>query len=146
MKVLTILGARPQFIKASMVSREISRRPELEEIIIHTGQHFHENMSEIFFNQMGIKEPKYNLNINSLSHGAMTGRMLEKIETVLKDEHPDWGLVDAGVNRIYGADRNSILENYRNIVEKKYPTDQKAIYGDGNAAEMIVNTLMVYSS
>ena len=357
LKILTILGARPQFIKASMVSRELSRHPELEEIIVHTGQHFDENMSDIFFNQMGIREPKYNLDINSLGHGAMTGRMLEKIETVLKEEMPDWvlvygdtnstlagalaakklyirvahveaglrsfnmrmpeeinriltdrisdilfcptvqavqnlkkegftqfdsqivrcgdvmydaalyyaqmvkkpgielsekynlltlhrqentddldnlqsiitaineisreipivfpvhprtrqilaknnieladtvvaidpvgylemlyllkncrlvmtdsgglqkeayffrkfcltlrtetewvELVNAGVNRICGADRNSILGNYRNIVEKKFLTDQKAIYGDGNAAEMIVNTLMVYSS
>lgn len=88
MKIVTVLGARPQFIKASMVSLEISRYQDIEEIIVHTGQHFDKNMSDIFFQQMGIKEPKYYLNINSTSHGAMTGKMLEEIEKVLLFELP----------------------------------------------------------
>jgi UDP-GlcNAc3NAcA epimerase len=98
MKVITILGARPQFIKASALSREISKRDEVEEISIHTGQHFDANMSEIFFKEMGIPQPKYNLGINSLSHGAMTGRMLEEIETIILDEKPDWVLVFGDTN------------------------------------------------
>lgn len=98
MKLLTIIGARPQFIKAAAVSREIAKHNEITEIIVHTGQHFDRNMSEIFFNQMKIPEPDYNLNINSLSHGAMTGKMLEKIEKVLIKEKPDWVLVYGDTN------------------------------------------------
>ena len=79
MKVITVLGARPQFIKASTVSKELAKHSDVEEVMVHTGQHFDKNMSNIFFNQMGIKEPKYNLEINSLNHGAMTGRMLEEM-------------------------------------------------------------------
>ncbi|AWX44538.1 UDP-2,3-diacetamido-2,3-dideoxyglucuronic acid 2-epimerase [Flagellimonas maritima] len=98
MKIVTILGARPQFIKASSLSREIAKRNEIEEIIIHTGQHFDVNMSAIFFKEMEIPEPKYNLEINSLSHGAMTGRMLEEIEKILLLERPDWTVVYGDTN------------------------------------------------
>jgi UDP-GlcNAc3NAcA epimerase len=80
LKILTIVGARPQFIKASTISRVLLSRPDLEEVIVHTGQHFDENMSDIFFKEMQIPKPDYNLNIASLSHGAMTGKMLEGIE------------------------------------------------------------------
>jgi len=89
MKVLTIVGARPQFVKAAAVSRAFSKVPEITEIIIHTGQHFDENMSDIFFNQMQIPKPHYNLGIDSLGHGAMTGRMMEEIEKILLKEKPD---------------------------------------------------------
>lgn len=98
MKIVTILGARPQFVKASMLSMEFSKRENIEECIVHTGQHFNKNMSDIFFNEMGIPKPNYNLGINSLSHGAMTGRMLEEIENVLKIEKPDWLLVYGDTN------------------------------------------------
>jgi len=98
MKIVTIVGARPQFIKAAAISREISKYPEIEEIIVHTGQHFDKNMSDIFFDEMKIPKPHYNLNINSLSHGAMTGQMLEKIEKVLIDQKPDWVLVYGDTN------------------------------------------------
>ena len=80
MKLLTIIGARPQFVKAAALSREIKKHPTLQEIIVHTGQHFDANMSEIFFEEMEIPKPHYNLNINGLSHGAMTGQMLEKLD------------------------------------------------------------------
>ncbi len=93
MKIISVVGARPQFIKASAISREIQNRSDIKEVIIHTGQHFDENMSEIFFREMGIPEPDYNLNINSLTHGAMTGQMLEKIENILLSEKPDAVLV-----------------------------------------------------
>ncbi len=83
MKLLTIIGARPQFIKAAAVSRAIAKTPGLKEILVHTGQHFDANMSEVFFEEMDIPKPDYNLNIHSLSHGAMTGRMLEEIERIL---------------------------------------------------------------
>ena len=98
MKLITIIGARPQFIKAAAVSREIAKHENINEIIVHTGQHFDANMSEIFFEQMQIPKPDYNLEINSLSHGAMTGRMIEKIEEVLLKEEPDWVLVYGDTN------------------------------------------------
>lgn len=98
MKLLTIIGARPQFIKAAAVSREIAKHEDIKEIIVHTGQHFDVNMSKIFFEQMQIPKPDYNLEINSLSHGAMTGRMIEKIEEVLLQEKPDWAIVYGDTN------------------------------------------------
>lgn len=98
MKVVTVIGARPQFIKAAVVSRVIADTPNIEEVIIHTGQHFDSNMSDVFFEEMSIPKPQYNLNINGLGHGAMTGQMLEKIEEVLLKEKPDWVLVYGDTN------------------------------------------------
>ncbi|MBN2664064.1 MAG: UDP-N-acetylglucosamine 2-epimerase (non-hydrolyzing) [Bacteroidales bacterium] len=98
MKILTIVGARPQFIKAAAISREISKNFDIQEVIVHTGQHFDKNMSDVFFTEMQIPKPKYNLNINSLSHGAMTGRMLEQIEQVIITERPDFVLVFGDTN------------------------------------------------
>jgi UDP-GlcNAc3NAcA epimerase len=99
MKIITIVGARPQFIKAATVSRVFARYAEnIKEIIIHTGQHFDKNMSEIFFKEMEIPMPQYNLNINGLSHGAMTGQMLEEIEKIVLAEKPDWLLVYGDTN------------------------------------------------
>ena len=98
MKIVTILGARPQFVKASVLSLEFAKHADIEECIVHTGQHFNKNMSDIFFQEMGIPEPSYNLGINSLSHGAMTGRMLEEIEKVIQKEKADWVLVYGDTN------------------------------------------------
>jgi len=98
MKIITIIGARPQFIKAAAVSREFARHPQIEEIIVHTGQHFDSNMSDIFFEEMQIPRPKYHLQIHSLSHGAMTGQMMEKIESILLEEKPDWVMVYGDTN------------------------------------------------
>jgi len=98
MKIVTIIGARPQFIKAASLSREILKQEGVEEIIVHTGQHFDANMSKIFFDEMQIPKPHYNLAINSLGHGAMTGRMMEEIEKVLLTEKPDWLLVYGDTN------------------------------------------------
>ncbi len=98
MKIVTIIGARPQFIKAATVSRRLLMHKGVEEIIIHTGQHWHKNMSEIFFKQMQIPEPNYNLNINNLGHGAMTGQMLEGIEKIIIDEKPDFVMVYGDTN------------------------------------------------
>lgn len=104
MRIVTVIGARPQFIKAATVSRAISKHnnlyPEqkIEELIIHTGQHFDSNMSRIFFEQMQIPEPFCNLNISNLTHGAMTGRMLEQIENILLDKKPDLVLVYGDTN------------------------------------------------
>ena len=98
MKILTVVGARPQFIKAATVSRVIESTLDVEEVIVHTGQHFDNNMSEIFFEEMRIPTPDYNLEISSLSHGAMTGRMLEAIENIIFKEKPDWVLVYGDTN------------------------------------------------
>ena len=98
MKIITIVGARPQFIKSAVLSKAFNDSSEFEEIIIHTGQHYDTNMSDIFFNELKIPKPKYNLNINSASHGAMTGRMLEDIENILIDEKPDGVLVYGDTN------------------------------------------------
>lgn len=97
MKVLTIIGARPQFIKAVVVSNEF-KKSNIDEIILHTGQHFDNNMSDIFFEQLNLNKPHYNLNINSLSHGAMTGRMLEQIEEKIVFIKPDLVLVYGDTN------------------------------------------------
>lgn len=97
-KIVTILGARPQFVKAAVLSRVISEYNTIEEVIIHTGQHYDNNMSRVFFDEMQIPVPKYNLNINGLSHGAMTGQMLSKIEEVLVFEKPDAVVVYGDTN------------------------------------------------
>jgi len=106
MKIVTIIGARPQFIKAAVVSRAIANYNRdvtsssllVTEVIVHTGQHYDRNMSDVFFEEMNIPIPDYFLDINGLSHGAMTGQMLEKIEAVLVDEKPDMVLVYGDTN------------------------------------------------
>lgn len=98
MKILTILGARPQFIKASSISREIKNHNNIEEVIVHTGQHYDANMSDIFFEEMQIPKPNYFLGIGGNSHGSMTGQMIEKIEEISFLEKPDMILVYGDTN------------------------------------------------
>lgn len=98
MKILTIIGARPQFVKAATISRAISKTEGVEEVIVHTGQHFDANMSDIFFTEMDIPFPRFNLDIHSLGHGGMTGRMLEAIEKIILEEKPDVVLVYGDTN------------------------------------------------
>jgi len=103
MKIITVIGARPQFIKASAVSRAFlsyNARNEktIDEVIVHTGQHYDAKMSSIFFDQLEIPKPKYNLGIAAETHGAMTGRMLEEVEKVLLKEKPDLVLVYGDTN------------------------------------------------
>jgi UDP-GlcNAc3NAcA epimerase len=97
-KIVTILGARPQFIKASVVSNEIAKSPFLCEVLIHTGQHFDENMSDIFFLELAMSRPDYFLDIHGGNHGEMTGRMLTEIERILLIEKPDAVLVYGDTN------------------------------------------------
>ena len=96
MKVLTVVGARPQFIKAAVVSREL--RKLHQEVLLHTGQHYDYNMSDVFFEELDIPKPDYNLGISGGSHGKMTGEMLIKIEEVLLKEKPDMMLVYGDTN------------------------------------------------
>jgi UDP-GlcNAc3NAcA epimerase len=103
-KIFTIVGARPQFIKAAAVSRAIAAcnaaraDDRIEDVILHTGQHYDDNMSQVFFDQLAIPTPRYNLGIGSLSHGVQTGRMLQSIEPVLMQEQPQWVLVYGDTN------------------------------------------------
>ena len=103
-KIAAIFGARPQFIKAAAISRAIAAHnrsnssPVIEEILIHTGQHYDDDMSAIFFRELEISEPKHNLNIGSDSHGLQTGRMLMAIEDVLLREKPGWVLIYGDTN------------------------------------------------
>ncbi|MEZ5653275.1 MAG: UDP-N-acetylglucosamine 2-epimerase (non-hydrolyzing) [Burkholderiaceae bacterium] len=96
--VMTVLGARPQFVKAAVVSKAIQAHGDVVETIVHTGQHFDDNMSTVFFDEMDIPRPQHHLNIHSMSHGAMTGRMLEAIEAQLLALRPDWVLVYGDTN------------------------------------------------
>ena len=94
MKITTIIGARPQFIKAATVSRAFREHcPEVREVLIHTGQHYDTNMSDVFFDELEIPRPDVNLGIGGGTHGQNTGRMIERIEDVLLNERPDWVLV-----------------------------------------------------
>ena len=98
MKIVNIVGARPQFIKAASVSRVFRRQEGVREVLVHTGQHYDENMSRVFFEQLEIPEPDYHLGIGSGPHGEQTGRMLEGVERVLVEERPDWVLVYGDTN------------------------------------------------
>lgn len=101
MKIATIIGARPQFIKASIVTTAIASTSGMREVVIHTGQHFDVNMSDVFFEELGMPKPEYFLDIHGGTHGSMTGKMLIEIEQVLMKEKPD-------VVMVYG-DTNSTL-------------------------------------
>lgn len=96
-KIFTVVGARPQFIKASPVSHALAAAG-FAEVLVHTGQHFDALMSDVFFDELAIPKPAYNLEVNSLGHGAMTGRMLEKLEEVMLIEKPDIVLVYGDTN------------------------------------------------
>ncbi|HXG72264.1 MAG TPA: UDP-N-acetylglucosamine 2-epimerase (non-hydrolyzing) [Gemmatimonadaceae bacterium] len=113
MKIVTVLGARPQFIKASVVSHALTRYPALSEVVVHTGQHFDANMSDVFFSELGMDPPAYQLDVHGGPHGEMTGRMLAGIERVLADERPDIVLV-------YG-DTNSTLAGALAAVKLRIP-------------------------
>jgi UDP-N-acetylglucosamine 2-epimerase len=103
-KIVTVVGARPQFIKAAPVSRAIlshnGQNPEsvIHEVLVHTGQHYDDNMSRVFFEELSLRNPDYNLGVGSGRHGAMTGAMLEKVESVLIEESPDWLLTYGDTN------------------------------------------------
>lgn len=98
MKIVSVIGARPQFIKAAAVSRVLRATPGMQEILVHTGQHYDENMSDIFFRQLDIPEPDYNLEVGSGSHAYQTGTMLKGIEDILLKEKPDYTLVYGDTN------------------------------------------------
>ena len=98
-----MVGARPQFVKAAIISRVLRTLPAVEEIIVHTGQHYDADMSQIFFEELEIPAPKHNLHVGSGSHGCQTGRMLEGLEHVLEFENPDWVLLLGDTNSTIAA-------------------------------------------
>lgn len=98
MKIATVIGARPQFIKAAVVSRAFKAHQNVTEVLIHTGQHHDDNMSDIFFRELDIPKPAHHLGIAGGSHGRMTGRQLEAIEAVFLADRPDWVLVYGDTN------------------------------------------------
>ncbi len=97
-RFLYVIGARPQFIKMAAVNRAAKKSVEHEQLIVHTGQHYDANMSDIFFEELEIPKPNYNLSVSNLPHGAMTGRMLEGLEEILLKEKPDWVVVFGDTN------------------------------------------------
>ncbi|MGI8952901.1 MAG: non-hydrolyzing UDP-N-acetylglucosamine 2-epimerase [Chitinophagaceae bacterium] len=103
MKIVTVVGARPQFIKAAVVTRALGKKNNIQEIIVHTGQHYDNNMSGIFFEEMQIPKPAYNLQIKEKMHGAMTAKMLEGLEKIFIIEKPDTVLVYGDTNSTLSA-------------------------------------------
>jgi UDP-GlcNAc3NAcA epimerase len=97
-RILTVVGARPQFIKAAVVSRLIRGRSDVSEILVHTGQHYDNNMSSVFFEELAVPKPDFHLGIGSGNHGDQTGRMLAALEGVLLEVKPDWTLVYGDTN------------------------------------------------
>jgi UDP-GlcNAc3NAcA epimerase len=98
MKIVTVIGTRPQFVKAAVVSKALAVYPTIHEVLVHTDQHYDYLMSEIFFRELQIKEPNYHLNIRSAGHGVQTGMMMQALEPVLIDERPDMVLVYGDTN------------------------------------------------
>jgi UDP-N-acetylglucosamine 2-epimerase len=96
-RVLTVVGARPQFIKAALLSAELARQG-IEEVLVHTGQHYDPTMSDVFFDELRLPEPKYNLAVGSGGHGAQTGEMMKRLEPVMEKESPDWAVVFGDTN------------------------------------------------
>ena len=97
MRVLSVLGARPQFIKAALLSAEFARRG-VNEIVVHTGQHYDREMSGVFFDELHLPQPAYNLGVGSGSHGMQTGEMLKRLEPIVRETMPDWVLVYGDTN------------------------------------------------
>ena len=103
MKLVTVVGARPQFIKAAALSKVVAESERVSEVLVHTGQHFDKDMSDAFFSELSLSQPKYNLGIGGLSHAAMTGRMMERLEEIYEEEQPDWVVVFGDTNSTLAA-------------------------------------------
>lgn len=98
MKIVNIIGARPQFVKVGIVNKSLVETTGVESIIVHTGQHYDENMSKVFFDELEIARPDYNLNVGSGSHGKQTAAMLSGIEEIIIEQKPDWVIIYGDTN------------------------------------------------
>jgi UDP-GlcNAc3NAcA epimerase len=97
MRVLSVVGARPQFVKAAVLSAELTKRG-IDEVLVHTGQHYDASMSDVFFRELALPKPKYELGVGSAGHGAQTGEMMRRLEPVVLAEAPDWLIVYGDTN------------------------------------------------
>lgn len=149
MKIVTIVGARPQFIKAAVVSSSIKKfNQKINEIIIHTGQHYDSNMSDIFFNELNIPKPNYDLGIGGGTHGQNTGRMIEAIETILVNEKPDFVIVygdtDSTLAGAISASKIHIpiahIESGLRSFNKKMPEELNRILTDHSSSLLFTPT------
>jgi hypothetical protein len=102
-KILTVVGARPQFIKVSPVSHAIREHGNFSEVLVHTGQHYDDNMSRVFFDELRIAPPRYNLDVGSGGHGEQTGEMLKRLEPIMVKERPGLMLIYGDTCRLQAA-------------------------------------------
>lgn len=97
MRILSVVGARPQFVKAAVLSAELTRRG-IDDVLVHTGQHYDRDMSDVFFEELELRAPKHHLGVGSGGHGAQTGEMMKRLEPVIESERPNWVLVYGDTN------------------------------------------------
>lgn len=148
MKICTVVGARPQFVKASCVSRALANVAGVQELLIHTGQHYDSNMSDIFFRELGIPAPHLNLNIGSGGHGVQTGAMLQALERVFIVERPDWVLVYGDTNSTLAGTLAAVklhipvahVESGVRAFNKKMPEEINRILTDHSASLLFTPT------
>src|SRR3954452_2750680 len=149
MKVLSVVGARPNFVKTAPVISELARRrPEWEHVLVHTGQHYDRMMSEIFLEQLGVGEPDHMLGVGSGSHAAQTARVMERIEPVLLEERPDLVIVPGDVNSTLAATlvaaklgiRLAHLEAGLRSFDRSMPEEVNRIVADEFADDLFIHS------
>jgi len=144
LKILTVVGARPQFIKAAAVSRAFRDTDGLEEVMVHTGQHFDVDMSDVFFQELDIPAPKHRLDINGGGHGEMTGRMLAAIEPVLMAEKPDWAVVYGDTNSTLAIVRRAIKPGASDPLRQVYQLKTFRCRGNQDMSNHVPRALQRY--
>src|SRR5690348_16532682 len=164
LKILNVVGARPNLPKIAPLLREMQRHPEITALLVHTGQHYDENLSEIFFHQMGIPAPQVNLEVGSGSHASQTAEILKRIEPVLEEHRPDVVVVvgdvnstiavllgenterpvtiSEGTNLLVGTDPAKIIAAAWEVLAGKGKAGRIPPLWDGNAASRIVEVLL----